>query len=109
MSFIQEEEQERKPTVIYLPAEIEWIAGGNAWILETETGNIKKSRGEHYSEQELKEAVASLAIEMLAQLEALAAYVDDIETEIGEAELERIHGDTPSDLNDVKEMINQLR
>ena len=85
--------EQRKPTVIYLPAEIEWASDDDVWLLETATGNIKKSNGAHYDEEELKQAVAGLIIEMLAQIESLAAYVDDIETELSEESVNKIHGE----------------
>lgn len=88
-----EQERARRPTVIYLPSEIEWLYEGNAWVLQTMSGKIHRVGGTHYTEEELKGAVASLAIEMLAQLESLAAYVDDIETQLGENEIASIHGD----------------
>jgi hypothetical protein len=73
----------RSPTVIYMPSEIEWFSEGAVWILNIEEQKVGKQGGIHYTEQELKSAVSDLVIEMLAQLESLAAYVDDLETDQG--------------------------
>lgn len=84
-------EDGNKPTIIYLPSEIEWYAEDATWTLDIENQKISLSDGGHYTESDLHNAVSHLTIEMLAQLESLAAYVDDLETQLGIDEIEKIH------------------
>lgn len=83
----------QRPTIIYLPSEIEWFADSSTWMLDIEKQHISKCDGSHFTEKELHNAVAQLTIEMLAQLESLAAYVDDLETQMGDNDLRDMHGD----------------
>ena len=88
------EYQKKNPTVIYLPGEIEWRYNNTTWVLDTAKQTIIPfPEGAHYTEDDMKGACAQLVTEMLAQLESLAAYVDDLETQIGDDALAAIHGD----------------